>query len=195
MMSTVQTIYTAAASWSWVVLVLVWLTGCFRSKPAVRTPYRGRQAVASALLVGGFALLLSPRVRSIGPLGVPITPEPPWLGGLGLAVDLAGIALAIWARLTLGSNWSGLITVKADHELIRTGPYALVRHPIYTGLLAASVGTALTIGRVAAYLGAASCLVAILMRVHGEDALMAEQFPASHSAYRDRTKALIPFVW
>jgi len=195
MNSTVRTIYTAAAYWSWVVLFVVWLPGCFVTKPTVRTPRRGRQIVTSVLLTGAFVFLVSSRTASIGLLAVPITPRVPLLGQIGLALDLAGVAFAIWARLTLGRNWSGLITVKAYHELIRTGPYAVVRHPIYTGLLAAMLGTALTIGRLGAYLGVLSGLAALLMRVRDEDALMAEEFPDAHRTYRTRTKALIPFVW
>jgi protein-S-isoprenylcysteine O-methyltransferase Ste14 len=191
-----RTIYTVAAYWSWVVLFLVWLPGYFLRKPAVRRPHRGRQLATTALLIGGYFLLLSQRrFATIGPLAAQITPRVPLLGQIGLAVDLVGVSLAVWARLTLGTNWSGIGTVQRGHELVQWGPYAVIRHPIYAGLLAAMIGTALTIGRLEAYLGAGCGLAAILIRVSDEDALMAEEFPAAHQAYRARTKALIPFVW
>jgi protein-S-isoprenylcysteine O-methyltransferase Ste14 len=119
-------------------------------------------------------------------------PLPLWRSGLSV-LFFALAALLSWTAVpALGRQWRIEASLSCDHQLVTTGPYGVVRHPIYTGLLAASVGTALTMGRVAAYLGVTSCLVAILMRVHDEDALMAEQFPASHSAYRKRTKAPNP---
>jgi protein-S-isoprenylcysteine O-methyltransferase Ste14 len=190
-----RTVYTSAAYWSWIVLLLVWLPGYFISKPTVRTPHRVRQFVASLLFAGAYLLLFSTRATAGGPLATSVTPRLPLLGQIGLALDLAGVALAIWARLTLGRNWSGMITVKQDHELVQAGPYASIRHPIYTGLLTGLAGTALTIGWLASYLGVVSGLVAILVRVNDEEALMAQEFPESHKAYRQRTKKLIPFVW
>jgi protein-S-isoprenylcysteine O-methyltransferase Ste14 len=78
---------------------------------------------------------------------------------------------------------------------VQKGPYAIIRHPIYTGLLFAALGTAVTIGRLADYIGVIFILAAILIRIHDEDALMAGQFPESHSTYRLQTKKLIPFIW
>src|SRR5581483_5640068 len=98
-----------------------------------------------ALAALGFALL-SRRVFTQGWLGTRFVPESHSLALAGLGITIAGCAFAIWARVMLGSNWSGRATVKADHELITQGPYALARHPIYTGLLLACVGTALACG-------------------------------------------------
>jgi protein-S-isoprenylcysteine O-methyltransferase Ste14 len=106
----------------------------------------------------------------------------------------AGLAFAVWARRHLGRNWSGVITLKTDHTLIRGGPYALVRHPIYSGLLLALLGTAIAIGEWRALLALALATGAILLRVGAEDALMAEAFGHDYADYRRRTKALIPFL-
>jgi protein-S-isoprenylcysteine O-methyltransferase Ste14 len=96
----------------------------------------------------------------------------------------------------LGTNWSGLIvTAKEGHELVQTGPYAIVRHPIYAGLLLAMFGTALTLQTVASYASVALGLIAIIIRVSVEERLMQERFGDVHAAYRQRTKRLIPFVW
>lgn len=110
-------------------------------------------------------------------------------------MDLAGILFAIWARFYLGRNWSGTITVKENHQLIQNGPYALVRHPIYTGFVFAIFGTAITIGLALSYFAAILGLIAFLARVKEEDALMAEQFRSAHTEYRNKTKKLIPFIW
>jgi len=191
----VRSIYVTIADWSWIVLAAVWLPGYFVTKPAARTPDRGRQRVTTLLLCAAFVLLLAPRIGSAVGLPAAITPGLAVFGPLGVALDLAEIAFAIWARITLGRNWSGAAEVKQAHELVRRGPYAVVRHPIYTGLLTAMLGTALTMGRPAAYLGVLCGVAAILMRIPHEDALMAEEFGDVHAAYRRRTKTLIPLVW
>jgi protein-S-isoprenylcysteine O-methyltransferase Ste14 len=140
-----------------------------------------------------FAFLLKPDMPG---LNIPLTPQTPLLGAIGIALDLVGVAFAIWARLVLGRNWSGLVMrVKEGHELVQSGPYAIVRHPIYAGLLLAIVGTALTLGTVASYIGLAAGAAALIIRVHFEEELMNQEFRKTHEAYRRRTKKLVPFVW
>ena len=190
-----RSIYTTIAYWSWIVMALVWLPGYFLTKPAARVPDRVRQRLTTLLLFAAYALLFSRGLATAGLLAIFVTPPITVVGELGMALDLAGVAFAIWARITLGRNWSGIAEVKQSHELVQRGPYAIVRHPIYTGLLIAMVGTALTVGRLSSYLGVLSGLAGILLRVRAEDTLMAEEFPAAHPAYRARTKTLIPLVW
>ena len=188
-----ETRYTAIAYGSWLALVLVWLPGYFASKrnASMRSP--ALQLQATALLVICFLLLFNPHLSG---LDRQVTPRSGMLGMAGLVLDLAGVGFAIWARLVLGRNWSGMVmTVKEGHELVQSGPYALLRHPIYTGLISAVLGTALTLGTLASYLGVAAGLAALLIRVGVEERLMSEQFGANHAAYRQRTKKLIPFLW
>jgi protein-S-isoprenylcysteine O-methyltransferase Ste14 len=179
----------------WWVLLLVWLPGYFlqlgsRSAP---TPHPARQIVATGLLY--LCLLLMFAGRRLG-LRVPLTPQSPALGVLGDALAIIGVAFAIWARFTLGRNWSGLVvSVREGQGLVQSGPYAIVRHPIYTGLLCALAGTALTLGTLASWLGVLAALVGFLIRVEIEDRMMAAEFGEAHAAYRAHTKKLIPFVW
>ncbi|MDB4940266.1 MAG: isoprenylcysteine carboxyl methyltransferase family protein [Candidatus Doudnabacteria bacterium] len=195
-------IYTQIAYLSWNAILLVWLPGYFTGKRTIQRPNPIRRAFAFALIIAGFMFLFS----NSGPgnsfaerfLAVPhlfITPSTVPFGIIGLIIDLTAIVFAIWARIALGRNWSNAIALKENHELVQTGPYAIVRHPIYTGLVFAAFGTALTIGRLTDYIGVILLLVAILIRIQDEDALMAEQFSESHPAYRQRTKKLVPFVW
>ena len=185
--------FTIVAYWSWLVIGLVWLRGYFTSKKASGVPKLALQIPTSALLIVGFALLFNPGSRV---LSQQITPHVAILGIIGLALDLIGVGFAIWARLALGTNWSGMImTLKQGHELVQSGPYAIVRHPIYAGLLLAMAGTALTIGTLSSYLGLAAGLAALMIRVSIEENLMSEQFSESHEAYRRHTSKLIPFVW
>ncbi|SHJ47260.1 protein-S-isoprenylcysteine O-methyltransferase [Bradyrhizobium lablabi] len=185
--------YAIIAYCSWLVLGLVWLPGYFMSKNTANVPSLAMQIPASALLAIGFVFLLSPWPRS---LNVAVTPQDAFFGIIGVALDLAGVGFAIWARLALGANWSGLVvTMKQAHELVQTGPYALVRHPIYTGILLAMIGTALTRGTLASYIGVAAGFVAIMIRVGIEEQLMGNRFGEAHQTYRRRTWKLIPFVW
>jgi protein-S-isoprenylcysteine O-methyltransferase Ste14 len=188
-----QSQFTVLAYWSWLVLALVWLPGYFMSKRTSTVPNLALQIPATALLVIGFVFLLDPWMRF---LSLPITPQDAPFGIAGLALDLAGVGFAIWARLVLGANWSGIVvTAKRGHELVQTGPYAIVRHPIYAGILLAMIGTALTEGRLASYVGLLAGFVAIMIRVGIEEQLMSRNFPTTYEAYQRRTSKLVPFVW
>jgi protein-S-isoprenylcysteine O-methyltransferase len=147
--------------------------------------------MAMLCIIAGFAFLFSNQ----GQGGLRLTPQTSSLGTAGLVIDLVFVAFAIWARLVIGRNWSNAIELKEGHELVQRGPYAIVRHPIYTGMLFATFGVALTLGSLTAYLGVVLLFVGILIRIRDEDTLMAKQFPSEHAAYRTRTKTLIPLIW
>jgi protein-S-isoprenylcysteine O-methyltransferase len=116
------------------------------------------------------------------------------LSVVGLAVCAAGMAVLVWARQTLGRNWSQTVSAKEGHELVTSGPYRFVRHPMYTGGFVACLASAVVAG--GPFVFAALTLGPLfLWRVRAEDRLMTEQFPAEYPAYMARTKALIPFVW
>jgi len=186
--------YTLAAYWTWAALFLVWLHGSLSGKKSGRKPRPVLQVITSTLLLASFLLLF--KAQSLpGILAAQVSPPAGSLGLAGLALDIIGVGLAIWARVTLGSSWSGFITVKQNHQLVQRGPYALVRHPIYSGLLSAIIGAALTIGTLGSYAAVIAGLAAILIRIEAEEALMSEQFPETHRAYRERTRKLIPLLW
>jgi protein-S-isoprenylcysteine O-methyltransferase Ste14 len=117
------------------------------------------------------------------------------IGWAGFAITVAGVAVAIWARLYIGRNWSGTVTVKQDHELVRNGPYALVRHPIYSGLALAILGTALAVGEVRCLLAFVLVVFEFKRKSSLEERFMIEQFGAKYVRYRREVKALVPFVW
>lgn len=115
-------------------------------------------------------------------------------GPLGAALTAAGLLYAVWARVHLGRNWSALVTLKEGHRLIRTGPYALTRHPIYTGYLAAFLGSAAALGE---WRGAAASAVMLLTywrKLRVEEGVMLSHFGADYDAYRASVKALVPFI-
>jgi protein-S-isoprenylcysteine O-methyltransferase len=113
---------------------------------------------------------------------------------LGVLVCMAGMAVLVWARETLGSNWSQTVSAKEGHELVTRGPYRFVRHPMYAGGLLACLASAAVAGGPFVF-GALTLGPLFLWRVGAEDNLMARQFPNDYPAYMQHTKALIPFVW
>jgi protein-S-isoprenylcysteine O-methyltransferase Ste14 len=121
-------------------------------------------------------------------------PVNPVLSSLGVILCAAGMAFLVWGRQHLGKNWSQTVAVKKGHELVTSGPYRYVRHPMYAGGLVASVASAVVCG------GAWVFLLVILgtlflWRIGAEDKLMEQQFPDEYPDYKKRTWALIPFVW
>ena len=122
-------------------------------------------------------------------------PQSAELEAIGTLVVAAGLGFAVWARHHLGRNWSSVVELKSDHALIRTGPYRLVRHPIYAGLLLALFGTALVAGEWRGLLAFGLALIAVCFRVRAEDTLMAQAFGAVYEAYRQKTPALVPFLF
>jgi protein-S-isoprenylcysteine O-methyltransferase len=183
-----------AIGYTWYLLAFVWLIGLAFTKRTVRSQPPGPRLFHMTLIFAGFFLLGSPRLHS-GWLGVVLLPHSQATDVTGLILTLAGCLLAIWARITLGSNWSGRATVKANHELIVTGPYSIARHPIYTGLLVAAIGTGIAVGEVRCILGFVLIVLAFLIKISQEERLMLETFPQAYPAYRQRVKALIPGVF
>lgn len=116
------------------------------------------------------------------------------LAGIGAALCVAGIAFAIWARRHLGRNWSPMPSIQENHELVTSGPYRVVRHSIYTGMLTAMLGFTLTGGLPWLIIFVAFGIM-FIWRVHVEEKFMMELFPQQYPEYKKRTKALIPFVW
>jgi protein-S-isoprenylcysteine O-methyltransferase Ste14 len=128
-------------------------------------------------------------------LGLTLIPPAPYNAGAGMILCGAGVATAIWARRLLAGNWSGNITLKQDHELIQRGPYAWVRHPIYTGLLLMFAGSWLADGKLGALLGMSLASIVFFIKSRQEKALMLRHFPEQYAAYQMRTKRLVPFIF
>jgi len=118
----------------------------------------------------------------------------PWLAAAGLVLFAAGLLFAIWARIHIGRNWGTPMTQQEEPELVTSGPYRLVRHPIYSGILVAGVGTAVGL----AWYWLAAVLVAGIYFIYSatvEERYLTEQFPSTYPAYKRSTKMLVPFVF
>jgi protein-S-isoprenylcysteine O-methyltransferase Ste14 len=181
----------------WLAFIAVWLVHAAGRKETIergsfgsRLAYWLPLAIGSALIGKGFSHTPYP-----GNLGDVLLTRTPLHGWIGFALALTGLLVAIWARQVLGRNWSASVVVKDKHELVTSGPYARIRHPIYTGLLLMLLGSAVSLGTRAAFLGFMLCLLSCWIKLRQEEMLMIRVFPDSYPAYRTRTKRLVPFIW
>lgn len=178
---------------SWWLFILFWAAMAVRTKKTVHRQSRSEQRPYVWLLLIG-TLLIGGVTRFMGPLGIIARPllRPGTLQWPAAAAAALGVALAIWARTTLGRNWSGSITLKEDHELVTGGPYAAIRHPIYTALLLLYLALVLLIVSPSAIIGFALVIWSCWVKLKHEEALMLQQFPDSYPGYMARSKRLLP---
>ena len=178
----------------WLLVGAYWAVGALRAKPAVRREPTLMRAVQMASMVLAYALLLSSPAR-IGAMGLRFVPDSPAIGWIGFCILAVGAVLAIWARTILGSNWSSMVTVKRDHELVRQGPYAFVRHPIYSGLLLCFAGTAIAHGEVRGLVALAIAFLSWSYKAGLEEKFMEQEFGDEYARYKHAVKRLIPGIY
>jgi protein-S-isoprenylcysteine O-methyltransferase Ste14 len=178
---------------AWALWYAYWLVAAMgtRKKTVQREPWSSLLA-QRGLLLGGYALIFERAGGFFGVRFLPVGDAWPWLG---LILTLLGHAFSIWARRTLGSNWSGIVTLKEGHELVQSGPYSLARHPIYTGLLTASLGTALALGTLGALLGLGMLAAAFALKMNVEESFMRREFGDAYGDYSKKVKRVIPLVF
>ena len=187
-------------SWSridlalWCALAVVWVAAAPFSRRTVRSETFASRAryILPAVI---FAALSSRRFLDVPWLDARWLPDAPWVGPLSVAITALGIAFALWARFTLGKNWSGSVTVKQDHELVQRGPYGITRHPIYTGAVVALTGTVLALGTIGTALVVPFAIGMLWSKMRVEERFMSEEFGDAYADYRRRVKMLIPFLW
>ena len=174
----------------WLAWIAYWVASARGVKPA-----RRRETLASR---AGHAL---PLIAAAALLAWPAWPDwmsRRWLPGAalrapaGAVLAAAGLALTVWARRALGGNWSGIVTVKQNHELVLAGPYRYVRHPIYSGLLLAFAGSALARGDWRGLLALLIAWLALWRKWRLEERFMRETFGSAYADYAARTPAVIP---
>jgi len=178
----------------WIAFFAYWWLNARDVKPATRTesPWIRFGVYGLPLLIA--IGLLGPERWFGGWLGERFVTPTDLVLAVALMLAVAGIALAIWARRILGPNWSGVVQLKQDHELIEAGPYRWIRHPIYTGLLLAFLGTALRTGEWRGLLAVLIVGLSFWRKLRLEERWLIEHFGERYEAYRKRSKALIPFV-
>jgi len=175
----------------WIFWLLLWMVAAVRVK-RTRTEEPAGARIAYLIPIILAAMLLFGRAFRVGPLSLRFLPQIAWLEWTGVALAAFGIAITFWARVHIGRNWSGRVVIKEQHELIRSGPYTLVRHPIYTGLLLALAGTALTIGELRALFAVALAAVHFVQKAKREENFMSQEFGEEYTRYRSETGMLLP---
>jgi protein-S-isoprenylcysteine O-methyltransferase Ste14 len=177
----------------WLAWLLSWVIAALGAKTTQRRESLGSRLSHVVPLLIGVALIVWPRVPWEW-LSLPLLPHRPLTYAVGLALVMLGLAFTVWARLHLGRNWSGTVTLKERHELIRSGPYAYVRHPIYTGLLVALLGSAVACGELRAMIGLGVVAGAFIRKLRIEERFMRGIFPGRYQRYCAEVPALVPFT-
>ena len=172
---------------------VLWIAGAAAGTRTARVQSEGSRFVHLALMTAAFWLLFR-KTPELGPLSSRIFPATPAVEILGAIITFAGLAFTAWARTVLGRNWSAVVTIRQDHHLIRTGPYKWVRHPIYSGLLLAMLGTAIYFGLLRGLAGTIIGLAAFWMKSSLEETFLTEKFGPEYVEYKKEVKALIPAV-
>jgi protein-S-isoprenylcysteine O-methyltransferase Ste14 len=177
---------------SWITFAVYWMVSALRTKLVAE-----RQSVLSTLAhripigLGWWTLAYR---NWPPPMKRMIVPQAEWVQMAGAAICVYGLVFTIWARRTLAGNWSSDVTFKQGHELVKIGPYRYVRHPIYTGLLIMSLGTAVAIGQLHCWLSLPITAAGFWIKLSQEERLLLRHFPDEYLAYQNHVKALVPFL-
>jgi protein-S-isoprenylcysteine O-methyltransferase Ste14 len=177
----------------WILFAAYWLVSALkRKKTKQRESIVQRLLYISPLLVA-FFFLYNPRANFafLETYFVPHTPEVQWAG---VAVMVAGLAFAVWARVHLGTNWSGVVTLKEGHELIRTGPYRNIRHPIYTGILIGFLGSAIVNGQVRGLIAVAIIWASFYIKARREEVFLEQEFGPKFDEHTRLTGMFFPKI-
>jgi protein-S-isoprenylcysteine O-methyltransferase Ste14 len=177
----------------WIVFLLYWQIKAVNTKTTQRLEPAASRILRVFIFLIAIALLWSTRIP-LPWLYLQLWPAGLWPFWLGAAVTIVGLLFAVWAREHLGSNWSRSVTIKQDHELIMTGPYAVVRHPIYTGILTGFLGMAIAISQVRGFVVFVLIFLALWIKLRMEEQWMRSQFGETYTAYARQTAALVPYV-
>ena len=184
----------SAAGGLWLIWLVCWLAAAVSSDRTVKTPAGRHHLVYRALAAIGAVLLFGSYRHEPGS-EIPLWHTPDPVGWIMVAVVLLGLLVTAWARVHLGRLWSGNVARKADHHVVDTGPYGIVRHPIYTGIMVATIAMAVMRGTAAAWLGFAFLTLGWYIKARMEEAFLREQLGAAdYDRYASRVPMLIPFI-
>src|SRR6267142_1059796 len=175
----------------WILFGLYWLLSALKLKKIKKRETWSQRFRYMLPLVAAWYLLARPETR-YGRLAARFVPESHGVEWLGVLLTAAGVAIALWARWHLGANWSGIVTLKEGHELIRTGPYRVIRHPIYTGILLALLGTAIAMGKVRGLLAIAVAWLSFYMKARREESFLMHEFGEQFEAHVKQTGMFLP---
>jgi protein-S-isoprenylcysteine O-methyltransferase Ste14 len=172
------------------LILTVWLAIASESSEPVEVKRDRRSDVAVWIVSIGWVVLLWPRFN-----GPQLIPRILFMRILGSILTVTGLAFALWARLYLGSQWDAYISLRLDHKLVRTGPYSIVRHPIYSGFMLALLGSFVNFGHLRSLIAAAMITLAWIYKSGLEEAFMKDHFGTEYDQYCHDVKRLVPMIW
>jgi protein-S-isoprenylcysteine O-methyltransferase Ste14 len=174
----------------WFLFGLYWIVSAFKLKKTKKRESWGQRFRYVLPLAAAF-YLFRPRAH-YGWLGIRFVPASDAAAWIGVVLTAAGVAIAIWARWHLGTNWSGVVTLKEGHELIRSGPYRTIRHPIYTGILLAFLGTAVALGEMRGLLAVAIAWLSFYTKARHEESFLNQEFGDRFAEHSRHTGMFLP---
>ena len=177
----------------WIAFLLYWQIKAFNTKTTQRLEPVASRILRVFVFLIAIVLLSTTRIPLRG-LYLQLWPVGFWPFWLGAALMITGLLFAVWAREHLGRNWSRSVTIKQDHELITSGPYAVVRHPIYTGILTGFLGTAIALSQVRGFIAFVLIFLVFWIKLRIEEQWMRSQFGETYATYAHRTAALVPHL-
>ena len=186
--------YWAIISVCWVIFWIYWSFALYQRHPSKRKVTRTFTVLNTSLLYLGFILVLLGRSVP-GWLGQPVVQQAVLIDTMGTVFTIAGVGFAIWSRHSLRNNWSGVVAIKEGQEFIRRGPYAIVRHPIYAGMLLALLGTTLVASTVGSLLGFVLAIISLWEKACREERFLIDEFGTQYAQYQQEVKFLIPFIY
>jgi len=178
----------------WIFFLLYWQIKAANTKSTQRLEPAASRILRVFIFLIAIVLLSTTRIP-LPLLYLQLWPVGFWPFWLGAAVTIAGLLFAVWAREHLGSNWSRSVTIKQGHELITTGPYAVVRHPIYTGILTGFLGMAIAISQVRGFIVFVLIFLAFWIKLRMEEQWMRSQFGETYTTYAHHTAGLVPYLF
>jgi len=176
--------------WMWILWAVYWFVSSRSVKTAVKQESGAGRFLHLALMTIGICLFL---VRlDLGPLNLHFLPSAPWMNLASVALVAAGVGLSFWARYHIGQYWSSTVSLKEDHRIVETGPYAYLRHPIYSGIILAILGSVLTSGTYRALAGFLVIVAALCLKASREEQLLSGELGSAYTDYRRHTGFLVP---
>jgi protein-S-isoprenylcysteine O-methyltransferase Ste14 len=178
---------------AWIVGFAFWAVASIASKHTMRRQSHSSELGQGGIAGAGFVLLFNQQIY-LGPLDWRLIPNSTSMAYVGFVAVVVGLGVMTWSRIALGRNWSAAVTIKKDHELVMSGPYAIVRHPLYSGVLLAMLGTALSFGTVRGFVAFLFTFGGWWLKSRTEERFMVKQFGARYRQYQQQSKALIPYL-
>jgi len=177
----------------WIGYFVYWWVKAKNITSSVRTESLLSRLIRAISIVLSLMLIAIPK-SPIKLLDLRLLPNSNFFFWIGVFITLSGLCFSAWARKYLGKNWSQAVTIKDDHQLITDGPYTIVRHPIYTGLLLGFIGTSIAVGELRGLIADVLVFSLLLFKLKLEDKWLLEQFGESYKIYYQKVSAFIPFI-